>query len=51
MIRVIYEWRVAPENVHAFNESWKQTSATVREVYKGDHGSCLLRDEVRGNTF
>ena len=45
MIRVIYEWKVKPENLEAFGEAWQQATTLVREVYPGAHGSSLLQDE------
>lgn len=49
MIRVIYEWEVAPDNLDAFVEAWKQATTIVRELYPGAHGSSLLHDPERAS--
>lgn len=51
MIRVIYQWHVAPENREAFNEAWLKTTTLVREVYQGAQGSSILQDRQDANVI
>ena len=43
MIRVVYRWRVAPENFTAFEQSWSATTNRIHETVPGALGSFLLR--------
>ena len=43
MIRVIYRWRVAPENVNAFREIWRVTTNHIHDSVAGALGSVMLK--------
>ncbi|MDW3195692.1 MAG: antibiotic biosynthesis monooxygenase [Cytophagales bacterium] len=43
MIRVIYKWKVVPENFEAFHNTWSATTNRIHESVKGAQGSFLLR--------
>lgn len=44
MIRIIYTWRVAPENIDAFQDAWRQATTTIRDSVEGARGSFMLRE-------
>lgn len=46
MIRVIYQWQVPPENIPAFQQAWKQTTAFIHDTVPGARGSFLLQDHA-----
>ncbi len=43
MIRVIYRWKVEPENFEAFKEIWRATTNRIHESVPGALGSFMLR--------
>ena len=43
MVRVIYKWKVVPENFEAFQKTWTATTNRIHETVKGAQGSFLLR--------
>ena len=45
MIRIIYSWKVAPENLKLFVETWKRTTNRIHEVVEGAKGSFMLQSE------
>lgn len=42
MIRVVYRWRVNPENFANFKEVWSQTTNNIHEMVPGALGSFML---------
>jgi heme-degrading monooxygenase HmoA len=44
VIRIVYEWRVKPDDIAAFLEAWEKTTKTIHESVEGARGSFLLRD-------
>jgi heme-degrading monooxygenase HmoA len=44
MIRIIYSWSVAPENIDLFIETWKKTTNAIHEEVKGALGSFMLQE-------
>ena len=51
MVRVIYKWKVDPENVPKFKSSWAKTTNTIRETVNGARGSILLKDNETDTIF
>ena len=45
MIRIIYSWKVEPENLDLFIETWKRTTNKIHEEVKGARGSFMLQNE------
>jgi len=45
MIRIIYSWKVAPENLELFIETWKRTTNKIHEEVNGARGSFMLQSE------
>ncbi|MEL6655332.1 MAG: antibiotic biosynthesis monooxygenase [Bacteroidota bacterium] len=45
MIRIIYSWKVAPENIERFIETWKRTTNKIHEEVAGARGSFMLQNE------
>ncbi|MEM9545177.1 MAG: antibiotic biosynthesis monooxygenase [Bacteroidota bacterium] len=45
MIRIIYSWKVEPENLELFIDTWKKTTNKIHEEIKGARGSFMLQDE------
>lgn len=43
MLRVMYRWRVEPENFDEFRETWAATTNRIHETVEGAKGSFLLR--------
>lgn len=43
MIRVVYRWRVEPENFEAFRDSWRSTTNRIHDTFAGALGSFMLR--------
>jgi len=43
MIRVIYRWRVEPENFQKFKEAWSVATNHIHETVPGALGSFMLR--------
>lgn len=43
MVRVIYRWRVAPQNFEAFQESWRTTTNHIHKTVPGALGSFMLK--------
>ncbi|WP_431122302.1 antibiotic biosynthesis monooxygenase family protein [Flagellimonas flava] len=49
MIRIIYSWKVAPENLDAFIKTWTRTTNKIHEEVKGAQGSFMLQGEADGS--
>jgi len=45
MIRIIYSWKVAPEKLALFIETWKKTTNRIHEEVEGAKGSFMLQNE------
>jgi heme-degrading monooxygenase HmoA len=45
MIRIIYSWKVAPENLSLFIETWKKTTNKIHQEVKGARGSFMLQND------
>ena len=45
MIRIVYNWRVQPENQDQFIETWKKTTNKIHEEVKGARGSFMLQND------
>ncbi len=45
MIRIIYSWKVAPENLELFIETWKRTTNEIHKTIKGARGSFMLQND------
>lgn len=45
MIRIIYSWKVAPENLSLFIETWNSTTNKIHKEVKGARGSFMLRGD------
>ena len=45
MIRIVYTWKVAPENLALFIETWKRTTNKIHEEMQGARGSFMLQDD------
>jgi len=43
MVRVVYRWRVPPENFETFAETWRETTNSIHASVEGAQGSFLLR--------
>ncbi len=43
MIRVVYRWKVNPENFENFKEVWVHTTNNIHETVPGALGSFMLR--------
>ena len=43
MIRVVYNWRVAPENFEEFKKIWSTTTNRIHESVVGALGSFMLK--------
>ena len=43
MIRVIYRWAVAKENLEAFQDAWRAATNRIHQDQPGARGSLLLR--------
>lgn len=44
MIRIIYTWTVAPEQLDGFIETWKKTTNKIHEEVEGARGSFMLQN-------
>ena len=42
MIRVIYRWKVSPENREQFTNAWRQTTNLIHQMVDGANGSILM---------
>lgn len=52
MLRVIYRWRVAEENIEEFTRVWRSTTNTIHATVEGALGSFMLRSiESRDETL
>ncbi len=49
MIRIIYTWKVAPENLDRFIETWKRTTNKIHEEIEGARGSFMLQKDSDGS--
>ena len=45
MIRIIYSWKVVPENQDIFKETWKMTTNKIHEEVKGARGSFMIQSD------
>ena len=45
MIRIIYSWKVAPENLVLFVETWKRTTNQIHQEVEGARGSFMLQND------
>ncbi len=45
MIRIIYHWKVAPEQLDQFIQTWKRTTNQIHEEVQGARGSFMLQNE------
>ena len=43
MIRVVYTWRVEPQNFEKFKEMWRATTNGIHESVEGALGSFMLQ--------
>ncbi len=43
MARVVYRWRVAPNDFEAFRDAWRATTNRIHETVPGARGSFMLR--------
>lgn len=43
MIRIIYSWKVTPENLDRFMDTWKLTTNKIHEEVHGARGSFMLK--------
>lgn len=48
MIRIIYSWKVPPENLEVFIETWKKTTTKIHETVKGARGSFMIQNDSNG---
>ena len=46
MIRVLYRWKVTPENFEEFRKMWRDTTNHIHETIPGALGSFLLRSST-----
>lgn len=45
MIRIIYSWKVEPEKLELFIETWKSTTNKIHEEVEGARGSFMLQND------
>ena len=45
MIRIIYTWKVNPENIDLFTATWKETTNRIHQEVKGARGSFMLQHD------
>lgn len=45
MIRIIYSWKVEPEKIDLFIETWKTTTNTIHKEVKGARGSFMIQND------
>ncbi|MEP1096041.1 MAG: antibiotic biosynthesis monooxygenase [Cyclobacteriaceae bacterium] len=45
MIRIIYCWKVEPEKLELFIETWKRTTKKIHEEIEGARGSFMLQSD------
>ncbi|WP_422083815.1 antibiotic biosynthesis monooxygenase family protein [Ulvibacterium sp.] len=45
MIRIIYSWRVEPENLELFIKTWKRTTDAIHKEVTGARGSFMLQND------
>ncbi len=43
MIRIIYNWKVQPENIDLFIETWKKTTNKIHKEVQGARGSFMIQ--------
>ena len=43
MVRVMYRWRVAPQDFEEFKKTWRLTTNRIHESVTGAQGSLMLR--------
>ena len=44
MIRIIYSWKVPPDNLEPFIDTWKRTTNKIHNKVKGARGSFMLQN-------
>nr|WP_298790693.1 antibiotic biosynthesis monooxygenase [uncultured Allomuricauda sp.] len=44
MVRILYSWKVAPEKLELFIETWKKTTNKIHKEVKGARGSFMLQN-------
>jgi len=45
MIRIIYSWKVEPEKLDLFIETWQKTTTKIHEEVSGARGSFMLHSQ------
>jgi len=45
MIRIIYSWKVPPENLELFTQTWKRTTKQIHKNVTGARGSFMLQSD------
>lgn len=43
MIRILYNWKVAPDKLALFIETWKRTTNKIHKEVKGARGSFMIQ--------
>ena len=49
MVRVVYRWRVAPENFEEFKQVWRTATNKIHESTAGARGSFMLQSFENGS--
>ncbi len=44
MLRVVYRWRLQPENADKFRAAWEKATTSIRSSTPGARGSVLLQN-------
>lgn len=44
MIRIVYSWKVEPQKIELFIETWKRTTNKIHEEVKGARGSFMIQN-------
>ncbi len=45
MIRIVYDWKVEPDQLESFIETWKRTTNKIHEDVRGARGSFMLQSD------
>ena len=48
MIRIIYSWKVEPEKLELFIETWRSTTNKIHKEVAGARGSFMLQNDKDG---
>ncbi len=51
MIRIIYSWKVEPEKLELFIETWKRTTNRIHEEVEGARGSFMIQDDKNASAI